>query len=128
RIDCNSASPWDAGGTGDLTFLPDRDNKYFYIYGTSYDPGFEEQGVFVARLPFADRDHPSGKAQKWYRGGWSEPGLWGHVTPVFPAMKDYTRADGEMFWGPSIHWNTYLQEYVLVLNHAVDTRLKGGGI
>jgi hypothetical protein len=33
-----------------------------------------------------------------------------------------------MFWGPSIHWNTYLQEYVLVLNHAVDTRLKGGGI
>jgi len=128
RIDCNSASPWDAGGTGDMTFLPDRDDKYFYIYGTSYDPAFVEQGIFVARLPFADRDHASGKAQKWYRGNWTEPGLWGHVTPVFPAMKDYTHADGEMFWGPSMHWNTYLQMYVMVMNHAVDTRLKGGGI
>jgi hypothetical protein len=128
RIDCNSASPWDAGGTGDLDFLPDRENKYFYIYGTSYDPAFEEQGIFVARLPYADRDHPSGRTQKWYKGSWSEPGLWGHVTPVFPAAKDYTHADAEMFWGPSIHWNTYLQMYVMVLNHAVDTKLRGGGV
>jgi len=128
RIDCNSASPWDAGGTGDLSFLPDAAHKFFYIYGTSYDPSFAEQGIFVARLPFEDRDHPSGSARKWYKGEWSEPGLWGHLTPVFPSMKDYTHADGEMFWGPSIHWNTYLGTYVMVLNHAIDTRLKGGGI
>jgi len=127
-IDCNSASPWDTGGTGDLVFLPDSKKGYVYIYGTSYDPRFAEQGVFVARMAFADRNNPSGKVMKWYQGSWSQPGLWGHVTPVFPAQKDYTHPDGEMFWGPSIHWNTYLKMYVMVLNHAIDTRLKGGGV
>ncbi len=127
-INCDSASPWDAGGTGDFSFVPDRANKYFYIYGTSYDPRFAEQGVFAARMAFADRDNPSGKVMKWYQGSWSQPGLGGHVTPVFPAERDYTHPDGEMFWGPSIHWNTYLKMYVMVLNHAVDTRLKGDGV
>ncbi len=127
-INCNSASPWDAGGTGDFSFIPDRKHEYFYFYGTSYDPRFAEQGVFVARMPFADRNNPSGKVMKWYKGSWSQPGLWGHVTPVFPAQKDYTHADAEMFWGPSIHWNTYLKMYVMVLNHAINTRLKSGGI
>jgi hypothetical protein len=127
-INCNTASPWDAGGTGDFSFLPDRKKQYVYFYGTSYDPRFAEQGVFVARMAFADRNNPSGKVMKWYRGSWSQPGLGGHVSPVFPARKDYTHPDGEMFWGPSIHWNTYLQMYVMVLNHAIDTRLKGGGI
>ena len=127
-IGCHTASPWDAGGTGDFTFLPDRENKYFYFYGTSYDPRFEEQGVFAARMPIADRDNPSGKVMKWYKGGWSQPALGGHVTPVFPAQRDYTHADGEMFWGPAIHWNTYLHMYVMLLNHAIDTQLNSDGI
>jgi hypothetical protein len=33
-----------------------------------------------------------------------------------------------MFWGPAIHWNTYLNTYVMFLNHAIDTRLKQDGI
>jgi hypothetical protein len=33
-----------------------------------------------------------------------------------------------MFWGPAIHWNTYLQTYVMFLNHAVDTKLTQDGI
>lgn len=65
---------------------------------------------------------------KWYKGAWSEPALWGHVTPVFPATRDYHRNDGEMFWGPAIHWNTYLKTYVMFLNHAVDTKLTQDGI
>lgn len=127
-IKCDTASPWDAGGTGDFTFLPDRENKYFYFYGTSYDSRFEEQGVFAARVPVAERDNPSGKVMKWYRGNWSQPGLGGHLTPVFPAQRDYSHADGEMFWGPAIHWNTYLHTYVMLLNHAIDTQLTSDGI
>jgi hypothetical protein len=65
---------------------------------------------------------------KWFKGQWNEPGLWGHVTPVFPAEIDYHRKDGTMFWGPAIHWNTYLNTYVMLLNHAVDTRLTADGI
>jgi hypothetical protein len=127
-INCQTKSPWDSGGTGDFVFCPDQRKEYFYFYGTSYDPRFEEQGVFVARMRYADRNNPAGKVMKWYQGAWGEPGLWGHVTPVFPAQRDYTRLDGRMFWGPAVHWNTYLNQYVMVLNHAVDTKLTADGI
>ena len=33
-----------------------------------------------------------------------------------------------MFWGPAIHWNTYLRTYVMLLNHAIDTKLTQDGI
>jgi hypothetical protein len=125
---CDTASPWDAGGTGDFVFLLDEKREFFYFYGTSYDSRFEEQGVWAARMKYADRDNPSGKVMKWHQGRWDEPGLWGHVTPVFPAEIDYHRKDGAMFWGPAIHWNTYLNRYVMLLNHAVDTRLNADGI
>ena len=128
RINCLTKSPWDSGGTGDFVFYLDQKKEYFYFYGTSYDPEFAEQGVFAARLLYADRNDPAGKAMKWHNGGWNEPGIWGHVTPVFPAERDYHRPDGAMFWGPAIHWNTYLQMYVMVLNHAIDTKLTEDGI
>ena len=127
-VNCKSASPWDAGGTGDFVFLLDHQKQFFYFYGTSYDPRFEEQGVWAARMAYADRNGPSGKVLKWYNGGWNEPALWGHVTPVFPASRDYHTKDGSMFWGPSIHWNTYLHTYVMVLNHAINTHLDADGI
>ena len=127
-INCQTASPWDAGGTGDFVFFLDPKKEYFYFYGTSYDPRFEEQGVWAARMAYADRHAPSGKVRKWYKGGWNQPALWGHVTPVFPASRDYHKKDGSMFWGPSIHWNTYLNMYVMVLNHAINTHLDADGI
>jgi hypothetical protein len=65
---------------------------------------------------------------KWHNGAWSEPGLWGSLTPVFASERDYHRADGAMFWGPAVHWNTYLKMYVMLLNHAIDTRLDSSGI
>jgi hypothetical protein len=128
RINCLTKSPWDSGGTGDFVFFLDSKKEYFYFYGTSYDPDFAEQGIFVARLPYADRNSPVGKVRKWHQGAWSEPGIWGHVTPVFPASRDYTKPDGSMFWGPCIHWNSYLNMYVMVLNHAIDTKLTEDGI
>lgn len=127
-INCQTSSPWDSGGTGDFVFYLDRKKQYFYFYGTSYDPRFAEQGVFVARMRYADRDHPSGKVMKWYKDGWTEPALGGHVTPVFPAQRDYHKPDGCMFWGPAIHYNTYLGLYVMLLNHAPDTKLTEDGI
>jgi hypothetical protein len=127
-VRCDSASPWDVGGTGDFVIYLDNKKEYFYFYGTSYDSRFEEQGVWAARMRYADRKNPSGKVVKWYQGAWSEPALWGHLTPVFPAERDYHTRDGSMFWGPAIHWNTYLNTYVMFLNHAVDTKLTQDGI
>lgn len=127
-INCQTESPWDAGGTGDFVFFLDPKKEYFYFYGTSYDPRFDEQGVWAARMAYADRHAPSGKVLKWYKDGWNELALWGHVTPVFPASREYHKKDGSMFWGPSIHWNKYLKTYVMVLNHAINTHLDADGI
>lgn len=127
-VKCNTASPWDAGGTGDFIFLPDERVEYIYFFATSYDPDPAQQGVFVARVRFADRNDPSGKVMKWYQGAWREPGLGGRVTPVFPSQRDFHRADGAMFWGPAVHFNTHLGMYVMLLNHAIDTRLNTDGI
>ena len=33
-----------------------------------------------------------------------------------------------MFWGPSIHWNTYLEQYVMLLNRAKDDQFGQEGI
>jgi hypothetical protein len=127
-IKCDSASPWDVGGTGDFSFVPDRSQQYLYFYGTSYDPHFEEQGIFAARMRISDRNNPSGKVWKWHKGEWSEPGLWGRVTPIFAPEKDFTQLGGAMFWGPSISWNTHLGMYVMLLNHATDPELNSDGI
>jgi hypothetical protein len=128
QLNCQTRSPWYAGGAGDFGFLLDQKKEFFYFYGTSYDPRLEEQGIFAARLAYADRDNPVGKVKKWHKGAWSEPGWWGHVTPVFPAARDFTQHNGAMFWGPAIHWNTYLNTYVMLLNRASDPKLASEGI
>jgi hypothetical protein len=33
-----------------------------------------------------------------------------------------------VFWGPSIHWNTYLERYVMLLNRAKDDQFGQEGI
>ena len=50
-----------------------------------------------------------------------KPGLGGFVTPIFPATVAWERADCDAFWGPSVHWNSYLQQYVMLLNRANGT-------
>ena len=34
----------------------------------------------------------------------------------------------DAYWGPSVHWNTYLGQYVMLLNHARDARWNQEGI
>ena len=34
----------------------------------------------------------------------------------------------DAFWGPSIHWNTYLERYVMLLSRAKNERLNNEGI
>ncbi len=39
------------------------------------------------------------------------------MTPVFPTVTDWMSSGPNSFWGPSVHWNTELQQYVMLLNH-----------
>lgn len=116
--DCNSKNGFFAGGHGDFSVVPDREGKYFYFFFTNYGGPADEQGIAVARLSFEDRLNPAGAVWKYYQGEWTEPGVGGHMTPIFTAARTWQREDTDSFWGASVHWNTYLESYVMLLNHA----------
>jgi hypothetical protein len=115
-----SANHYFVGGNGDFTVIADRENEYLYCYTSTYNKDVAEQGVAVARMRYEDRDDPVGKVFKWHNGQWTEPGLGGHVTPIFTVRTDWHRPDADAFWGPSIHWNTHLGTWVMLLNRARD--------
>lgn len=115
--DCSAENGYFAGGTGDFSVIPDQTHTYFYFLFGNYggDPG--SQGVAIARMAFKDRDNPTGAVWKYYAGAWNAPGLDGPVTPIFPVAASWNSATPDAFWGPSVHWNTYLHRYVVLLNH-----------
>jgi len=117
-VDCTAKNGFFAGGHGDFSALLDRERKYFYFFFTNYSGPREEQGICMARLAWEDRFHPAGNVWKYFQGGWQEPGLGGRCTPVFPARVEWQRADTDSFWGPAVHYNTYLRRYVMLLNRS----------
>ena len=117
-INCNAENGYDAGGNGDFSVLPDSAREYLYFFFSVYGGDLSEQGVAVARMRFSDRNAPVNNVWKWYEGGWSEPGLKGRATPIFPAARNWADSATDAFWGPSIHWNTHINRYVILLNRA----------
>lgn len=116
--DCNAKNGFFATGHGDFSVVLDRQKQYFYFLFTNYGGNVSEQGVVTARLAFADRANPAGAVHKYYRGEWIEPGIGGRMTPVFKANRAWQREDADSHWGPSMHWNTYLERYVVLMNRA----------
>jgi len=127
-LNCSSANRYFAGGNGDFTVLPDPDQQYLYFFLSTYHRQVSEQGVTMARMSLTDLNAPVGKVWKWYNGGWEQPGLRGRVTVVFPALIDWHRSNANAYWGPAVHYNTYLNAYVMLLNHAYDKDWSQEGI
>ena len=117
-MDCHSQNFYFAGGEGDFSVILDRNQEFFYFLFTNYAGPTPHQGIAIARMPFASRYNPMGAVMKYYLGGWTEPGVSGHVTPIFPAKVNWARSNSDSFWGPSVHWNTYLNSFVMLLNHS----------
>lgn len=117
-IDGTAQNGFFAGGHGDFSVVLDRERKYFYFFFTNYGGSVETQGIVVARMAFEDRFEPVGKLQKYHNGEWTEPGLGGAVTPIFPAVRTWQAVDPDSYWGPGVHWNTHLNRWVMLLNHA----------
>lgn len=117
-LDDEAKNGYFTGGHGDFSVILDREQRYFYFFFSNYSGPHEAQGVAVARLAFEDRYAPAGRVQKFYNGEWLEPGLGGRVTAVFPVARSWHHADPDAFWGPAIHWNSYLNCFVMLLNHA----------
>jgi hypothetical protein len=125
---CDTRNYYFAGGNGDFSAMLDGKGEYLYFFISTYAGETPEQGVGLARMAWKDRDHPTDKVWKWHEGNWREPGLGGGITPIFPAAIDWHRQDADAFWGPSVHWNSYLKQYVMLLNRAVDGHWKQEGI
>lgn len=107
-----------AGGNGDFSVMLDSAGQWLYFFFGNYAGELSEQGIAVSRMRWQDRDAPVGKVFKWRDGKFSEPGLGGRLTPIFPTSIAWERADCDSFWGPSVHWNTHLNCYVMLLNRA----------
>lgn len=116
--DCSAKNGFFSSGHGDFTVLLDNSRQYFYFYFTNYSGPADSQGVALARMSFSARTRPAGQVWKHYQNNWTEPGIKGRVTSILPAKASWTRADTDSFWGPSMHWNTHLQQFVMLLNRS----------
>jgi hypothetical protein len=116
--DCKAENGYFAGGSGDFSVLLDEEGKFFYIYYSNYAGPLSAQGIAVARLASGDRFSPVGNVWKRYGGEWNEAGLGGLSQAVLPATVSWASPNTDAFWGPSVHYNTYLNKYVLLMNRA----------
>jgi hypothetical protein len=138
--DCRTNNEYFVGGVGDFTVLLDQSSRDLYFFFSQYIRWDRLQGIGVARLAWADRDTPSGKVMVYGRGSWfparattvSGELRWSYPSaiPIFPAVEPWHDDDlaVDAFWGPSVHWNTYLGQYVMLLNHARDANWSQEGI
>jgi hypothetical protein len=115
---CSARNGFFAGGNGDFTVVLDSSRSYFYFLYSNYGGDVPSQGVATARMAFSDRFNPVGTVRKYFKGSFSEPGLHGMVTPIFTAKVSWVDPDTDAFWGPSVHWNTALNKFVMLLNHS----------
>jgi hypothetical protein len=135
-LTCATRNHYFLGGVGDFSVALDRQRQYLYFFYTQYlEPS--GVGVSMARMPWAARDQPAGQMDVWQRGAWLAPewypldddaaataqkGLWMFpmATPIHPAPNswDDDQTGVDVFWGPSVHWNAFLQTWVMLLNRA----------
>ena len=137
--DCASPNTYFVGGVGDFSVMLDQDEEHLYIFYSQYVRDAESQGVAVARLRWADRDDPVGKVNVYVDEVWTpaetagdEGQRWVYpiASPLFPTKGSW-HDDGDWvdaFWGPSVHWNNEINQYVMLLNHARDTQWTQEGV
>jgi hypothetical protein len=146
---CASTNKYLIGGVGDLSVMLDHDKHYLYFFYSQYPEDATAQGVAVARLQWADRDRPRGRLELWRDGVWdsdegrrmfaeSLPGEtrprleWTYppATPLIAPTLPWHDADDKVdaFWGPAVHWNTALEQYVMLLNRAKNENYDQEGI
>ena len=139
--DCTTTNKYFVGGVGDFSVQRSRDSQDLYFFYSTYLRSERLQGVAVARLAWADRDDPPGKMMLWRDGVWVPVSAWSSANgmqrfvypaagPIFPARDSWHDEDlvVDAFWGPSVHWNTHLLQYVMLLNRAKDDNFAQEGI
>jgi hypothetical protein len=134
-LDCDTPNEYFAGGVGDFSVVLDQNETEAYFFFSIYSG--TSQGVAVGRMFWALRDTPRGNVALWDGVSWRYPRGTGpqirrflQVNPIYGASVSW-HDDSEVvdaFWGPSVHWNTFLNQYVMLLNRAVDSAWLQEGI
>jgi hypothetical protein len=130
-VPCDTPNVFFYGGVGDFSVVlnPAKSDAYFFFSAYSGSPS--QQGVAVARMLWQHRDEPRGKVAVWDGAIWQYPDdaratnhpIFPPPGPIFPAAVSWHDPSGavDAFWGPSVHWNTYLDNYVMLLNRASNS-------
>ncbi len=143
-VDCDSGNRYFVGGVGDLSVMLDHESKNLYMFFSQYSRTPDTQGVAVGRLLWAHRDRPAGRMDVWSEGAWlpvtplttgsgkSKQLTWHYPagTPLVRPRRPWHDADPatDAYWGPSVHWNTHLEQYVMLLNRSKDESFTQEGI
>jgi hypothetical protein len=138
---CNSSNRFVLGGVGDVSVMLDADKQDVYFFYSQYVREAASQGVGAARMAWADRDQPVGRIAVWNDGAWipararpddGTQSAWEYAvsTPLVGVSQPWHdgHASADAYWGPSVHWNTYLQQYVMLVNRARDEAFNTEGI
>lgn len=138
---CTSTNGFVLGGVGDVSAMLSPDRRDLFLFISQYSKVPSDQGVALGRLAWADRDTPRGRVMIWRDGVWVPPRhevdgegteTWLHPsgTPLSPPAKPWHdgHVTADVFWGPSVHWNRYLERYVMLLNRARDEYFNNEGI
>jgi hypothetical protein len=151
-IACRSSNRYVIGGVGDLSVMLDATSTNLYLFYSQYQSQPSAQGIAVARMLWADRDCPVGRIDVWKQGAWdpararwTAPGpaddgprmngrtlKWEYPigTPLVAAGLAWHDNDTlvDAYWGPSVHWNQGIQQYVMLLNRAKDENYAQDGV
>jgi hypothetical protein len=137
---CASTNRFLVGGVGDPSVVLDADRRYLYVYFSQYAKDRLAQGVAIARMPWGNRDEPIGQLAVLQDGVWlparnvddGSGSQWEYPsgTALVPVNNPWHDGDNavDAFWGPSIHWNTYLERYVMLLNRAKNENFDNEGL
>jgi hypothetical protein len=129
-LDCETPNHYFAGGIGDFTVILNNDKTDAYFFFTVYSGQPARQGVAMARMSWPQRDAPRGNLALWDGETWKSPPWFFEPRPIYPVSVSWHDRSGSVdsFWGPSVHWNTFLNQYVMLLNRASDFEWSQEGI
>jgi hypothetical protein len=140
-LDCRSRNTYFVGGVGDMSVMLDPGGRFLYMFYSQYAAAPDAQGVVLGRMAWADRDAPKGAFEIWSDGAWlptpATPAADGRTgsalgtalaTPIYGARVSIHRANADVYWGPSVHYNTHLGQYVMLLNRTDDETFDQQGI
>jgi hypothetical protein len=142
ELSCDSANRYFAGGVGDFSVVLNHSQSELYFFFSAYPADREHQGVSAGRMPWFLRDSPRGNVAVWSGSEWALPEfadpentgredmILPRSSPLFETRVSWFDPSGEVdsFWGPSVHWNTALQTYVMLLNRASDVDWSQEGV